>query len=54
MLIFNVNKLHVYREGTGLRVTIPTAHSSSVLTRKEAHELTKVLVQLFSVKGGKK
>lgn len=46
-LVANVGGLRVTREGTGLRFTIPTAHSSALLTREQSHEVTAALVKLF-------
>jgi hypothetical protein len=47
MLIIRLGALHVTREGSGVRITIPTQHSSTVLTQREAHQLTAALVKLF-------
>jgi hypothetical protein len=55
MLVIRLGALYVYREKDGLRVTIPTVHSSALLTQKEAHALTAALVKLFrtpKTKGG--
>jgi hypothetical protein len=46
-LIVRVASLSIYREDNGVRFTIPTQHSSTVLTQKEAHEVTAALVKLF-------
>jgi hypothetical protein len=54
MLIIRLGQLHVYREGTGVRITIPTQHSSTVITQKEAHELTAALVKLWRKPKGEK
>lgn len=52
-LIISIGALHVTREGDGLRFTIPTAHSSTVLTREQGHELTTALVNLYRKKKAK-
>ena len=44
---FHVGSLYVVREDDGVRFTIPTMHSTTILTDDEAKKLRDELTKLF-------